>query len=127
MMKLPTMPTTPAPPTQERQEGAQGGLETVTIPSGALAMRGYGPARVFAALSALGAGVRYAPIVVVELARAAGVHRNTVPTALRRLAAAGLAREKPGRPGYWRIYMTPLQPYSKRGESRALDGRQEGD
>lgn len=77
------------------------------MPAGVLAMRGYGAARVFAALSAAGAGTRYVPTTVVDLARAAGVHRNTARAALKRLIVAGFAQEKPRRPGYWRIYMTP--------------------
>lgn len=79
------------------------------MPAGVLAMRGYGASRVFAALSAAGAGARYVPTTVVDLARAAGVHRNTARAALKRLAAAGFAQEKSGRPGYWRIYMAPVR------------------
>lgn len=75
------------------------------LPAAVLAMRGYGASRVFAALAAQGAGARYVPITVVDLARAAGVHRNTARAALRRLAAAGFAEEKPDKPGYWRIHM----------------------
>jgi len=79
------------------------------VPSAILALRGYGAARVFAALAAGGALTRFVPTTIVDLARAAGVHRNTARTALYRLAARGFAQEKPGRRGYWRIYMQPMK------------------
>lgn len=81
------------------------------VPAGVLAMRGYGAARVWSALSALGAFGHYVPTTIVDLARLAGVHRNTARAALKRLTAAGFAHEKPGQPGYWRV-----QRYDTRGK-----------
>ncbi len=86
------------------------------VPAAVLAMRGYGAARVFAALAAQGALLRYVPTTMIDLARAAGVHRNTARSALRRLAAAGFVREKPERPGYWRLRMTPVTPETPQGK-----------
>lgn len=83
------------------------------VPAAVLAMRGYGASRVFAALAAQGALTRYVPTTMVDLARLAGVHRNTARAALKRLAGAGFVREKPGRPGYWRLWMQPAAPQGK--------------
>ena len=80
------------------------------VPADVLAMRGYGAARVWAALAAAGALTRYVPTTVVDLARRAGVHRNTARAALRRLGAAGFVSERPGQPGYWRLVMHPMTP-----------------
>ena len=77
------------------------------IPADVLAMRGYGASRVWAALAAAGALGRFVPTTIVDLARHAGVHRNTARAALKRLGAAGFVVEKLGQPGYWRIHMTP--------------------
>lgn len=85
----------------------------IVIPARVLRMRGYGASRVFAALASAGALTRFVPTTIVDLARTAGVHRNTARTALRRLAATGFATEKPTRPGYWRLYMTPRTTQGK--------------